>query len=196
MNISDKKLIILGIVVLILMGAVGALREYRQYSAIDTSGGTDNDGYDGGVFCTMDAKLCPDGSYVGRTGPKCEFSACPNSTSTSATSSGTTGDTRLTGTLTGSVTLGPTCPVLRNPPDPQCADKPYQTTVIVTTNTGKEVGRQRTDINGNFVFSFLPGSYIVTAQGGTTLPRCESKAFTLSKGSSANVALSCDTGIR
>jgi hypothetical protein len=29
------------------------------------------------VFCTQDAKLCPDGSYVGRTGPKCEFSDCP-----------------------------------------------------------------------------------------------------------------------
>lgn len=29
------------------------------------------------VFCTMEAKMCPDGSYVGRTGPKCEFAACP-----------------------------------------------------------------------------------------------------------------------
>jgi hypothetical protein len=30
------------------------------------------------VACTMDAKMCPDGSYVGRTGPKCEFQACPD----------------------------------------------------------------------------------------------------------------------
>jgi len=29
------------------------------------------------VFCTQDAKLCPDGSYVGRTGPNCEFTVCP-----------------------------------------------------------------------------------------------------------------------
>lgn len=28
------------------------------------------------VACTMDAKQCPDGSYVGRTGPNCEF-ICP-----------------------------------------------------------------------------------------------------------------------
>ncbi|MFA6304391.1 MAG: Gmad2 immunoglobulin-like domain-containing protein [Patescibacteria group bacterium] len=27
--------------------------------------------------CTMEAKLCPDGSAVGRSGPNCEFSACP-----------------------------------------------------------------------------------------------------------------------
>lgn len=28
------------------------------------------------VACTMDAMMCPDGSYVGRTGPNCEF-VCP-----------------------------------------------------------------------------------------------------------------------
>jgi len=32
--------------------------------------------------CTEEAKLCPDGSYVGRTGPDCEFSPCPSSNST------------------------------------------------------------------------------------------------------------------
>lgn len=34
------------------------------------------------VACTMEAKQCPDGSYVGRQGPNCEFAACPASTST------------------------------------------------------------------------------------------------------------------
>jgi hypothetical protein len=29
------------------------------------------------VVCTMDAKLCPDGSSVGRIGPDCEFVPCP-----------------------------------------------------------------------------------------------------------------------
>jgi len=29
------------------------------------------------VACTMEAKLCPDGSYVGRVSPKCEFAPCP-----------------------------------------------------------------------------------------------------------------------
>ena len=28
------------------------------------------------VFCTKDAKVCPDGSSVGRTGPDCEFAPC------------------------------------------------------------------------------------------------------------------------
>ncbi len=29
------------------------------------------------VMCTQDAKQCPDGSYVGRSGPRCEFATCP-----------------------------------------------------------------------------------------------------------------------
>ncbi|MCX6785772.1 MAG: Gmad2 immunoglobulin-like domain-containing protein [Candidatus Komeilibacteria bacterium] len=29
------------------------------------------------VACTMEAKLCPDGSSVGRSGPNCEFAPCP-----------------------------------------------------------------------------------------------------------------------
>ena len=30
-----------------------------------------------GIMCAQDAMQCPDGSYVGRTGPKCEF-ICPS----------------------------------------------------------------------------------------------------------------------
>lgn len=29
------------------------------------------------LACTTEAKLCPDGSGVGRTGPNCEFAPCP-----------------------------------------------------------------------------------------------------------------------
>ena len=41
------------------------------------------------VACTQEAKQCPDGSYVGRTGPNCEFAACPASSAaqSAATSS-------------------------------------------------------------------------------------------------------------
>lgn len=31
--------------------------------------------------CTMEAKLCPDGSYVGRSGPSCAFAECPGNLS-------------------------------------------------------------------------------------------------------------------
>jgi hypothetical protein len=32
------------------------------------------------VACTMEAKMCPDGSYVGRVGPNCEFASCSSTT--------------------------------------------------------------------------------------------------------------------
>lgn len=44
-------------------------------------GGTEPGGPRGGVACTEEAKLCPDGeTYVGRTGPYCDFAACPGET--------------------------------------------------------------------------------------------------------------------
>lgn len=30
------------------------------------------------IACTFEAKICPDGSTVGRSGPKCEFAPCPS----------------------------------------------------------------------------------------------------------------------
>jgi hypothetical protein len=30
-----------------------------------------------GQYCTMDAMQCPDGSYVGRVPPSCNFAPCP-----------------------------------------------------------------------------------------------------------------------
>ncbi len=43
----------------------------------DAPSGEAPSGPPGGVVCTKDAKLCPDGSSVGRTGPSCEFAPCP-----------------------------------------------------------------------------------------------------------------------
>ena len=52
------------------------------------------------VACTMDAMMCPDGSWVGRTGPLCEF-VCPEaSTSTPMTATSTDGMSTTTATST------------------------------------------------------------------------------------------------
>lgn len=45
------------------------------------------------VYCTQEAKLCPDGSYVGRTGPKCEFTPCPEDALTKDWKTATTSST-------------------------------------------------------------------------------------------------------
>lgn len=64
------------------------------------------------IACTQEAKQCSDGSYVGRTGPKCEFTSCPNiSTSTgqniSTSTSVTTTNTNISSTSTISTKIGP-----------------------------------------------------------------------------------------
>ena len=57
----------------------------------------------GGSVCTMEAKMCPDGSSVGRSGPNCEFSACPNPSPNQST-----GETSLNQKiLTGEVFITP-----------------------------------------------------------------------------------------
>lgn len=56
-----------------------------------------------GTACTMEAKICPDGTAVGRTGPKCEFAACPSPDATKATVT-----TYLDGNVTSlNVTINP-----------------------------------------------------------------------------------------
>ena len=98
-KVSDK--IILGIVVLATV-VVGVY--YFNIKEEQTQ-----------IACTMEAKLCPDGSAVGRTGPNCEFAPCPKVEKTE--SSG----------IQGKVLLGPICPVMREPPEEQCADRLFET---------------------------------------------------------------------
>lgn len=50
------------------------------------------------VACTMDAKACPDGSYVGRIAPNCEFAPCPTASTGKAVSCGITPSASCAGT--------------------------------------------------------------------------------------------------
>lgn len=58
---NKKIFIILTIIIVVLVGIWSGLRLTGEEP----------------VVCTMDAKLCPDGSYVGRVPPDCEFALCP-----------------------------------------------------------------------------------------------------------------------
>ncbi len=56
------------LVILLVLGAI-AWMFWPQFSGVFgmNKAGTDE------VACTADAMQCPDGSWVGRTGPQCEF---------------------------------------------------------------------------------------------------------------------------
>lgn len=99
--------------------------------------------------------------------------------------------------ILGTVLLGPTCPVMRTPPDPQCADKPYTTTVSVyRANSTKVFASMKTSADGTFHFALPPGAYTVTATGGTPFPRCGNVSVSVDASGFKNADVSCDSGIR
>lgn len=68
-----KRTIIISIIIVIALLAAEAAAFYYVYHQPPTT----NSNFPQQTACTLEAKLCPDGSYVGRTGPHCEFSPCP-----------------------------------------------------------------------------------------------------------------------
>lgn len=246
------------------------------------------------IACTMEAKLCSDGSAVGRTGPNCEFASCPDVVPTpTPTPVATTGDIVLalgqkgkvgdlnitlnsivqdsrcpvgvqciwagevkanvtllgalkteaivlssidkpysfdgyrisiinvtrgeyrvtfhvavepkkaiekdlqsTGTIKGSVTLSPICPVERIPREIECAPKPYQTKIEAFTSPGgKLVSSTQTGVDGSFALTLPFGIYNIQAGGGIIHPSCSPVVISL-KTTTTLIDISCDTGIR
>lgn len=67
------KQLLAGIVILLVIGIAGFLYRNTLEHPLAPGGGATSTP----VACTMEAKLCPDGTSVGRSGPNCEFAACP-----------------------------------------------------------------------------------------------------------------------
>lgn len=103
------------------------------------------------------------------------------------------------GSIYGMVLLGPTCPVVTDPPDPECADKPYKTQLVVTTVDQSHVIKEfSSDENGEFYVDVPPGKYAIrSAAASNVLPYCSSDSTIIvdvNEGVEATVF--CDTGIR
>ncbi len=99
--------------------------------------------------------------------------------------------------VSGIVLLGPTCPVMRDPPDPQCADRPYATEIAVRhAGVNSVFLTGNSDAKGLFKFTLPPGSYVIAAGGVEKFPRCNETNVTVLPGSYATTTISCDTGIR
>jgi hypothetical protein len=104
-----------------------------------------------------------------------------------------------TGVVQGTVVLSPTCPVERIPSDPQCAPKPFSTTIGVSRNieTPTAFKTVQSDASGSFRFVLEPGEYDFFRPNGTSVyPRCEEKVITVVAGQTVDITISCDTGIR
>jgi hypothetical protein len=177
------------------------------------------------VACSQEAKQCPDGSYVGRSGPNCEFAACPEPKATTTPPIASSSPVAcpqialacpdgsfvtaqgpdckipacptLTSGIEGKITLGPTCPVQRVPPDPNCADKPYQATVIVKTADGqKEITHFTSQTDGSFKQALKPGTYLLEPVNTQVYPRGLQQTVTVNANTYSQITITYDTGIR
>lgn len=74
------------VLVLLIIALIGAGLFGAYYLGIQKSGKGDSPSVSptpsGAVYCPQDVRACPDGSFVGRIPPKCEFIACPPSEET------------------------------------------------------------------------------------------------------------------
>lgn len=288
-----KLTLIFAVLFLVLVGVAGAFYFYpatpvSPTAVVPTASTTP-------TACTEEAKVCPDGSSVGRTGPKCEFAECPAATppvtespiaalnqkiavnGVSITPLAVVSDSRCptdvtcisagevtlktklekgsvskevvlkmnvatvfegmlvtlvsvtpennskkpfakeayrfifrvtqdgivtpakTGTISGTVTTSPTCPVERIPPDPKCAPKPYATAIkIRVAGTAVVIKTIQSNTSGAFSTSLPLGSYELEAitETNATYPRCEKTLVTVKADKTINANISCDTGIR
>lgn len=98
--------------------------------------------------------------------------------------------------ITGTVTIGPTCPVVRDPPDPNCEDKPYQATIIVKTAAGKEITRVVSDKSGIFKVTLVPGEYILEPVSSERYPTAGPVPVTVEANKFTKVVIQFDSGIR
>ena len=142
------------------------------------------------VACTLEAKICPDGSAVGRVAPSCEFAACPNDD----------GLFRTSGTVTGRITIGPLCPVepCQNPlPDVYSS----RTIILEPVGGGRPIDSPlfiKLAADGTFKDEIPEGDYRIT------LSECEflgcRASFPVTISVTANktleLTLDVDTGIR
>lgn len=100
------------------------------------------------------------------------------------------------GTVQGHVTAGPTCPVERIPPDPQCADRPVASTAVLASNQSGGYSTV-TDADGYYRL-VLPAGVAFTINVGLPgrFPVCPSDTVTVSAGRTVTKDIGCDTGIR
>ncbi len=146
------------------------------------------------VFCTMEAKQCPDGSYVGRTGPKCEFTPCPVFNKVKSTST-----LELPGFLKGNITIGPICPVERI--DNPCKPTPemYAARKIFVYNKNKTllVKEITPGLDGSYKADLAPGVYVVdVTYSDIGSVRGAPAQIKIESGKTIVLDIDIDTGIR
>ncbi len=105
--------------------------------------------------------------------------------------------TNLNSGVRATVTLGPTCPVMRIDVPDQCQDKPYSTNFVVKiASTNIEVAKVKSNDNGYFEIKLIPGKYLIVPESDRMLPRAEPVTVDVKDNEFTSVNIVFDSGIR
>ncbi len=100
------------------------------------------------------------------------------------------------GRVSGTILLGPTCPVVKDPPDPACTDKPIFGEFIVQNAMGNiEFARFGTTENESFSISLPAGEYSI-AWAKLLGPGIQGQLVNVIAGETSEYTILFDTGIR
>jgi hypothetical protein len=95
------------------------------------------------------------------------------------------------------VVAGPTCPVVSDPPDPACDDRPVEgAELLVLGANGQQVSVVRSDAQGRAELRLAEGRYTVQPQPVAGLMGTAAEVALVVTASPEPVVISYDTGIR
>ncbi len=94
----------------------------------------------------------------------------------------------------GQVLIGPMCPVVQE--GQECPDQPYQATLTVLSQNGREIVQVQTDEQGRFKIPLAPGEYILHPESPDVLPSASDQNFVVEAGRFTKLVVNYDSGIR
>lgn len=140
------------------------------------------------IACTQEAKICPDGTAVGRTGPNCEFAPCP-----------VVAD-KGKGIIEGQITIGPICPVERidNPCKPTPEMFAARKIFIYASDKKTLIAVIVPDSEGKFFLSLAEGNYYADTERRPGIGSVSGLPMTIKieKDKITRLNIGIDTGIR
>lgn len=114
-----------------------------------------------------------------------------------ACSSGSPTPTTGTVPVAGYVHAGPVCPVVQDPPDPSCADRPVAGAAMRILDTdGNEVAVAATAADGTFSVLLSPGTYTLEPQPVAGLVGTAARQTFAIGTETVTLDVAYDTGIR
>lgn len=107
------------------------------------------------------------------------------------------GDPERTLDVGGVVLAGPTCPVVQDPPDPSCNDRPVADALLAVLDTdGNLVAEVRSGTDGRFSIPLTAGEYVLEPQPVSGLLGTAERQQLSVLDASLDLVVVYDTGIR